>query len=67
MKEFEKWLKENGYGSLKDNHDNSCDNSFIMGIEAGWQAALEEAIKHSDPSLVYLDSAIATWIRKELG
>lgn len=41
MKEFEKWLKENGDGSLKENHDNSCNNSFIMGIWAGWRAALE--------------------------
>lgn len=45
MKEFENWLEENGYGSIKDNHNNSCDNSFIMGLGAGWEAALEWVLK----------------------
>lgn len=32
----------------------------------GFRAALMEALKHSDSSLVYPDSAIVGWIEKEL-
>lgn len=60
MKSFKKWWDK------FIQTEKLQGSSYFEGTKAGWRAALKEALKHSDASLVYPDSAIVGWIMKEL-
>ena len=64
MKAFNKWAEENF--CTEDDCWNDWDDGYHAGIKAGWKAALQEVLKHTDRYICQATTEIRNWIDGEL-